>query len=468
MISPPTGNEIHAQLDHPVIDADGHYLQHMPLVRELLAEVGGGSIVDRFDSYGPRGGHLSARAFWGLPAEATRDRMTATLPALLYERMDELGLDFAVMYPTPGMYMTEPDPEVRRATFRAFNLYAAETFRGFEDRLAPVAIIPTFTPEEAVEELDFAIGTLGLKAIRLEGTIPRNQRVDGSAASWVDTLGHESMYDYDPVWAKCAELGVVPTFHGVGFGWGSRTSSSNYVYNHVGCFSSAQEAVCRSLVLGGVTRRFPQLHFAFLEGGVAWAAELYVGLLGHFEKRNRDQIGSYDPARIDVELATDLFSRYAGGRLAPFSETFGDEVRALVSEPRPGSVDDFAESGLETIADIEAMFSDQLYFGCEADDPLNPLAFDHELLPGGIGLRTLFSSDIGHWDVPDMREVLHEAWETVEHGQLSLDQFRDFTFGNVARMFTGVNPEFFRGTVVETAVDAFIRSHEGTSTTHGR
>jgi hypothetical protein len=62
-------------------------------------------------------------------------------------------------------------------------------------------------------------------------------------AIWVDTLAHDRVYDYDPVWAKCAELGVAPTFHGVGSGWGSRVSTSNFVYNHVGHFAAAQEAI---------------------------------------------------------------------------------------------------------------------------------------------------------------------------------------------------------------------------------
>ena len=31
----------------------------------------------------------------------------------------------------------------------------------------------------------------------------------------------------------------------------------------------------------------------------------------------------------------------------------------------------------------------------------------------------MFGSDIAHWDVPDMAEVLEEAWEMVEHGWIN-------------------------------------------------
>ena len=34
-------------------------------------------------------------------------------------------------------------------------------------------------------------------------------RPDGAKVAWIDTLGHESLYDYDPVWQRCLELGVV-------------------------------------------------------------------------------------------------------------------------------------------------------------------------------------------------------------------------------------------------------------------
>jgi hypothetical protein len=66
-------------------------------------------------------------------------------------------------------------------------------------------------------------------------------------------------------------------------------------------------------------------------------------------------------------------------------------------------------------------------------------------------LNAIFSSDIGHFDVPDMREVVPEAYELVEHGLLTDEDFRDFVFGNAVRFWGEVNPDFFRGTTVEKA-----------------
>jgi hypothetical protein len=56
----------------------------------------------------------------------------------------------------------------------------------------------------------------------------------------------------------------------------------------------------------------------------------------------------------------------------------------------------------------------------------------------------MFSSDIGHFDVPDMTEVVPEAYAMVEDGLASAADFRDFTFANVVRLFGRQNPRFFR------------------------
>ena len=53
--------------------------------------------------------------------------------------------------------------------------------------------------------------------------------------------------------------------------------------------------------------------------------------------------------------------------------------------------------------------------------------------------------------MPDFREVIPEAFEMVEKGFVTEQDFREFTFTNAARLHTG-NPGFFKGTVIEQAV----------------
>jgi len=45
---------------------------------------------------------------------------------------------------------------------------------------------------------------------------------------WIDMYGIDSAYDYDPVWAKCQELGVSVSFH-----WGCSTSHTNLISCHI-------------------------------------------------------------------------------------------------------------------------------------------------------------------------------------------------------------------------------------------
>ena len=128
----------------------------------------------------------------------------------------------------------------------------------------------------------------------------------------------------------------------------------------------------------------------------------------------------------------------------------------MLSEPIVGDdvVDEFAESQVAGPDDIVKIFTDRYFFGCEADDPMAALAFDRARNPSGAQLPALFASDIGHWDVPDFARVVCEAWELVENEHLDLSDFRAFTFGNPVALWSGTNPNFFAGTIIEDAVAA--------------
>ncbi len=270
----PAAAHIRARLDHPIIDADGHCLEYLPVVRDYLREVAGERADKGFwgvletsrkmalsTPVERRDWGVMRPPWWAFPALNTLDRATAMLPRLLYERLDEIGIDFAVVYPTYGLIVFNiADQEIRRASARAFNRYFADAYRDCADRLAPVAVIPMHTPEEAVAELDFACGELGMKAVLLAGFVLRNVAAAGQTPrplQWMDTFGADSLYDYEPVWRRCAELGVSPTFHSSVMGWGSRNSPSSYVFNHLGNFAAGGEATCRALFLDGVPRRHP-------------------------------------------------------------------------------------------------------------------------------------------------------------------------------------------------------------------
>jgi hypothetical protein len=264
--------------------------------------------------------------------------------------------------------------------------------------------------------------------------------------------------DYDPVWAKCVALGVVPSCHNAVRGRGTtHGSTSNYIFNSLGSFAQGSDYFCRALFFGGVPHRFPTLKFAFLEGGAGWAAQLYNSLFEYWEKRNLQAVSTnLDPAKLDVDLLVDMFAKYGNAYLTP------ERIRAEPHHPissqlfvSPEQMNDFALTGVEGPEDIRRIFDNHFYFGSEADDHITAVAFDTKLNHGGARLNAILGSDIGHWDVPDMTQVMVEAYGMVEDGLITEADFRDFTFGNVVAMHTGMNPAFFKGTVVAGEVEKY-------------
>jgi predicted TIM-barrel fold metal-dependent hydrolase len=469
----PAVEAVRSQIDHPVIDSDGHFFEFVPVLNEYLAQEGGETLLRDFWAAATNNEIMSnwyeltleqkldvrqnRPVFWSAPAENTLDYATANFPKLLYQRMDEIGLDFSVMYPGIGnVAISLGNDDVRRAGCRAFNRYFKDAFADFPDRMRPAALVPAHTPEEAVEDLEYAVKEQGFSVVLLPSYIKRPiqaaVRKDPSMeryAYWLDCYGVDSEYDYDPLWRKCIELKVLPTFHSPSHGMVMRNSVTNYCYNHIGHFAAAGDAVAKALFMGGVTARFPELKFLFLEGGVGWARSLLGDLIGHWEKRNGEAILQFDSRRIDREKFAALYREY-GGSL--YREHLAQEPLAHFDPPEESNYDDYAACNLSEKGDFIERFVEPFYFGCEADDPITSSAFDVLRNPLGAKLRAVMGSDIGHWDVPDMREVVEECWEPVEHGQMTKADFRDFVFSNPVEFWTHNKPDFFKGTRVEDAV----------------
>ena len=495
--------QLRARLGHPVVDADGHVIEtapvFLPFFEDYVRKLAGGDMVKRFRAVGGmdfdemvlrpwsnlsweerRAMWATRPSWWSLPAGNTLDRATAHLPKLLHERLDDLGIDFAVLYGSRTLTTTAiKDDEVRQVACRALNAFNAEVYAPYKDRMTPAAHIPMHTPAEAIAELEHAVGELGFKAIMINGlvhrAIPGSVRSadlgatpgahDPRLPSWgagsgerIDCLGLDSAHDYDPFWRRCVELRVAPASHTPGMGWGSRRSVSSYMANHLGSFGASMEAQCRSLFMGGVTRRFPELAFGLLEGGVSWACQLYADLIGHWQKRNRETIHALDPGRIDTELVLRLFEQYGDRHFHKDVPGLAEAFTKL--EPAPPFLDEWEACGIERKEDIRDRFVPSFFFGCEADDVGVAWAMNANLNPLGAKLQAMFSSDLGHWDVEDMTGILPEAYELVEDELVSANDFRDFVFGNPVRFYTRLNPDFFRGTRIEVDVARFVRAKQ--------
>jgi hypothetical protein len=129
-----------------------------------------------------------------------------------------------------------------------------------------------------------------------------------------------------------------------------------------------------------------------------------------------------------------------------------------IEDLRPEELDDWSRCSIEQAEEIKDLFIEPFYFGCEADDPTNTWAFDKKVNPFGARLKAIFGSDIAHWDVPDMNNVVAEAHELVDKSMITTEDFRDFTFTNAVTLYTGMNSEFFNGTRVESSVSELLNN----------
>ena len=347
----------------------------------------------------------------------------------------------------------------------------AEVFHAHADRMTPVATIPAHTSQEAIEELEYAACARWLQSGHDPGRMcaapfrswPSALPELAPYAGWIDNLVVDSPYDYDP------GMGQVRRAQGRRDRprrWlvGGRTSvTRKYGFNHIGRFAESGNNFAKALVLGGVTKRFPTLNFAFLEKVVLlWASALYAGLVAHYTKRNAKAIADYDPQNVDIAQLAALIAQYGGGVTREKPDPTDRELARYVGGLELGAVTswrvphEWDQLELERPEDLRRLFEPNFYFGCEADDSLVAIAFDRRVNPFNSTLNAMFSSDIGHWDVPDMAGVLPEAWELVEHGLLSEAEFTDFMFTNPVSLHAGMNPDFFKGTVVAADVDQLL------------
>ena len=194
---------------------------------------------------------------------------------------------------------------------------------------------------------------------------------------------------------SAASSSIAPTFHNGARSILLRNSPSNFCYNHIGHFASAGHAVAKALFFGGVTRRFPDLNFAFLEGGVGWACMLYADLIGHWEKRNRQA------HRVDAPEQARPRDSCWSWRRSTAAPTVVEAVRrgeGLEATPTPRltggveDVDDYFRCRIERKQDIRDLFVPRFYFGCEADDPTNAWAFNTKANPDAAPASTRSSA----------------------------------------------------------------------------
>ena len=173
-------------------------------------------------------------------------------------------------------------------------------------------------------------------------------------------------------------------------------------------------------------------------------------MFNRWKKRQPSALDRLNPANIDLGQARALFQKYGDSRTTAKLDDLEKALKIGPYEVPEEYRDDFAAMGVNSKEDLRDRFIPNFYFGCEADDTLACIAFDRRLNPMREQVRAIMSFDLGHWDVTDMSGAAAEAYEQLEDGLVDETDFCKFGFGHSVQLYAGPNPDFFKGTRIET------------------
>jgi len=164
--------------------------------------------------------------------------------------MNAMGVDVQVLSPSPTQYYYWAERELARELVRVQNEHVAETCARHPDRLVGLGTLALQHPTLAVEQLEHALGTLGLKGVEISTSI-NGEQLDSER--------------FDPFWRKAEELGAVVFIHPFGTTLAERTRDY-YLSNIIGQPLETTLALSH-LIFGGTLDRYSGLKIVAAHGG---------------------------------------------------------------------------------------------------------------------------------------------------------------------------------------------------------
>lgn len=173
-------------------------------------------------------------------------------PQARLNMMDKLGNDKHVLVPLPELGMTpevESDPVLCAEAARICNDEMANLVAKYPDRFAGIAMVPTANADVMVTELERAVKTLNLRGGVVGTAIEQRVTPDNP--------------EFDPLYAKCAELGV-PLYLHPGHSpvipdYMHEQGGSKYQYFQAFSWLNDSTLAMTRIVFSGVFERYPNL-----------------------------------------------------------------------------------------------------------------------------------------------------------------------------------------------------------------
>ncbi len=278
--------------DDFVVSADGHILEPTDLFKTRLPKhlrdmavweddfeiepwvEGGATKFRRLHTSGFEGWTVSRY-------RQTGGRMPEGDPEHILQDMDADGVDVQVMFPNLSLFGLYTDHhELSIAHARVYNDYVNERFGPYRERLAFTAPIPMTDIADAVVEIE-RVAAMGFKAALLPATAP---------VPYYSAI-------YDPVWAAIQASGMSVFVHTQTGGvkvddkeaitlkvvmenaqqvnqpMTQKAAAKRMITQAVYQPIVPQTLICQ-IIGGGVTERFPDLHFSLVEFNANWLPSL--------------------------------------------------------------------------------------------------------------------------------------------------------------------------------------------------
>ena len=177
--------------------------------------------------------------------------------------MDAERIEASVLYHGQAQalnYLISADPELYVACMDVYNEWLAEYSAPVRDRLAPMAILPSFLKPETARDQMQKLKGLGFRGVQMP-SYPKGVRYNSR--------------ELDPVWEAVVASGLPLSFHVTATlefsGWGSLGANLNRNL-------SPFRPLLGQLIFSGVFDRHPDLRVVFAEGGATWVADTIVSM----------------------------------------------------------------------------------------------------------------------------------------------------------------------------------------------